>query len=243
MNEPNYGIVSSWRSALKDLPQRRPSATISGLFAPAVFWLLSGLFTRPSLAGLLKSGIPLVFLMVLALASYIVLRNYRNRRRRDATSTRLTALVNIMFAGPFLVVISAYSLQLALALTALEPPLPPVVSISIVGLYLFSAFAAILWCPWSLPRSKLDDELATTRQFKWLPWLIGTQASLVGLGVFLGAWLMHEEYSWESLLWAGLGTLCAVLTVTFGILFLYRFIVLALHPIPQEIREEFGLRD
>jgi len=31
--------------------------------------------------------------------------------------------------------------------------------------------------------------------------------------------------------------------VTFSILMLYRFIFLALHPIPPEVQEEFGLKD
>ena len=154
----------------------------------------------------------------------------------------MVALAHRAYFGVMLLSLSAYFLRVATDFATQLTELPPWVVSSLLALYGLSAAAAIAWAPSSIARSAEDDAQSAQRGMRWLPWVIGLQASLVGLGVFLGAWFMHNEISLGGLFFVGLSSLAAFLMVMFGILGLYRFVVLTLNPIPPEIQHEFGMR-
>jgi hypothetical protein len=148
----------------------------------------------------------------------------------------------MMYPVLFLLTLSGYFLILALGIASTSTGIPSAYPTLTVALYVLSAIAAIVWSPRSLPRSKSDDDMAIARSARWLPWLIGMQGSLVGIGVFLGVFAARSRAAWGPLALSGLGALGATLCVTFSILMFYRFAFLALHPVPIEVQEEFGLR-
>jgi hypothetical protein len=71
---------------------------------------------------------------------------------------------------------------------------------------------------------------------------MAVQGGIVSLGVFLGVWATQGTEAWVYFLVAGLGALAALITVTLGIISLYRFVVLASHPIPAEAISASGIR-
>lgn len=153
----------------------------------------------------------------------------------------MVALAHRAYFGVMLLSLSAYLLRVATDFATQLTELPPWIVSSLLALYGLSAAAAVAWAPSSLPRSAEDDAQAAQRGMRWLPWVIGLQGALIGLGVFLGAWFMHNEISLGGLFFVGLSSLAAFLMVMFGILGLHRFVVLALNPIPPEIQDEFSL--
>lgn len=237
-----YLVESGWRGALQALRQARPTAALGGVIAVAVFWVLAIPNGHVSGAALTKSALPIAPLLALAVASSVAQRSRSGGRRSDLALTRLNVLVNTMNAGLLMLTLSAYSLQIGLSFASPDLPLRLAASGFAVGLYLLSAISGVLWCPRSIPSSKADEDQAAVRDVKWLPWIMGAQGSLVGIGVFLGVWMTHNPSAWDDLLMIGLSSLLSMLTVFFGILFLYRTGFLALNPIPPEVQEEFGLR-
>ena len=241
MKETSYPIVGSWRQALKGLEQARPSAMFSGVIGAALFWLVTGLFQRFSSPLFIRGGIPLPILATVAIVSRITAKTRSGSKRRHLALARFNVLVNMMYIVLFLLALSGYFLMGALGVATTGGGLPETYATFIAALYALSAIAAIIWSPRSLPRSQSDDEKAFARSAKWLPWLIGMQGSLVGIGVFLGVLAAQSPNSWSLIALAGLATLGAVLCVTFSILLFYRFAFLALKPVPQEVQKEFGL--
>ena len=243
MKETPYTIVGSWHQAIKGLQQSRPSAMLGGVMAMTVIWLVAGLYQGFSTSALVRSGIPIPILAVVVAVFWGIAKSRSGPMRHQLALAKINALVSMMYPVLFLLTISGYFLIIALGTTNTSGGLPGAYPRVIVALYVLSAIAAILWSPRSLPRSKADDEMAFARSAKWLPWLIGMQGTLVGIGVFLGVFVARSQSNWGVLALGGLATLGALLCVTFSILLLYRFVFLALQPVPLEVQEEFGLKD
>ena len=243
MKETPYAIVGSWHQAIKGLQQSRPSAMLGGVMATTVIWLIASLYQGFSVSALVRSGIPIPILAGVAAVFWGMTRSRSGPKRHRLALARINALVGMMYPVLFLLTLSGYFLIIALGIANTSRGIPSTYPTLTVALYVLSAIAAIVWSPRSLPRSKSDDEMAFARSAKWLPWLIGMQGTLVGIGVFLGVFAARSQSSWGMLALGGLGTLGALLCVTFSILLLYRFVFLALQPVPLELQEEFGLRD
>lgn len=242
MKETPYPIVGSWHQAIKGLQQSRPSAMLGGVMAMTVIWLVAGLYQGLSTPALVRSGIPIPILAVVAAVFWGMARSRSGPKRHQLALARINALVSMMYPVLFLLTISGYFLIIALGTVNTSGGLPGAYPTLIVALYVLSAIAAILWSPRSLPRSKADDQRAFARGARWLPWLIGMQGSLVGIGVFLGVFAAQSRNNWGIVALGGIATLGALLGVTFSILLFYRFVFLALQPIPLEVQEEFGLK-
>jgi len=243
VKETPYRVKGSWHQAIRGVQRARPSVLIQGVVPPAILWLLVGMFHRFSPSFLIRSGVPLPILATGAVLSGIIARRRSGRRKSHIALARYRALFNMMYTALFLVTLSGYFLLGALGLTTTSRGMLGAFPELALALYLFSAIAAALWSPQSLPRSKADDGVAFARDAKWLPWLLGMQGALVGLGVLLGTFAARFQDVWSALALGGLAALGASLCVTFGILMLYRFVFLALHSIPPEVQEEFGLKD
>jgi hypothetical protein len=215
---------------------------LSGVIGATLIWLVTGLFQSFS-SVFIRGGIPLLILATVAIVSRITAKSRSGSKRRHLALARFNVLVNMMYIVLFLLTLSGYFFMGALGTATTSGGLPEAYVNFIAALYVLSAIAAILWSPRSLPRSESDDEKAFARSAKWLPWLIGMQGSLVGIGVFLGVFAAQSRNNWSIIALAGLATLGAVLCVTFSILLFYRFVFLALQPVPPEVQEEFGLKD
>lgn len=242
MKETPYPIVGSWRQAIRGLQQSRPSAMLSGVLGLTLMWLVTGLVQGFSSSVLIRSAIPLPILATVAIVSSIIAKSRSGRKRRYLAVARVGVLVNMMYVVLFLLTISGYFLLGALGMATNYEGLPGAYVTFIVASYFLSAVAAIVWSPRSLPRSEADDKMAFARSAKWLPWLIGMQGSLVGIGVLLGVFAARSRNNWGIIALVGIATLGALLGVTFSILLFYRFVFLALQPIPLEVQEEFGLK-
>lgn len=243
MKNSSCALQGSWRQALKGLQQARPSAMLWGLFAPAMLWLIVNMFHRFSVPALTRSGILLPVLAVVAVISSLLDRMRSGPRACRLRLAQISALLNLLYVVLFLLTLSVYMLMGALEVSKSSGRLPDSYPGLILALYVLSALAAALWSPRSLPISKADDEMAFGRSARWLPWLVGMQGALVGLGVFLGTFAARYEDAWSALAMGGLAALGASLCVTFGVLMLYRFVFLALHPIPEKVKQEFGLNN
>lgn len=239
-----YPVESAWRAAVHAVRGARPSVFLTGLVGPIFFWLLAAADAHFSRASMVQAAVPLPVLLALGIASTV--NHIRLKKRRaDLGLTRWTALISASLASLYLFTLSGYLLQLSLVTATSELyslVLSPWSLGLIVGLYAFSALAAIVWSPRSVPTSKADDDQAMERNASWLPWILGAQASAVGMGVFLSMLSARGKLAGEWLWLVGVGTLGAAFMVFFGIVMFYRFIFLALHPIPPEVKEEFGLR-
>lgn len=235
-------VPSAWRGAIRALQLARPTMALGGLFVVAVFWLLTGLRPGFSRSSLLRDALPLPPLLILAVVSTVMQLVRRRRSRADLVLTSWVVLVNTLTGGFFLVTLSAYSLLLAIQATTRGLDYPAAIPAFVVGLYAFSTVSAVVWSPRSIPMSRADDDQAAARDVKWLPLILGAQASLIGLGVFLSAFAARTKPDYGYLWLGGVSALGAAFMVFFGVLFVYRFVFLALHPIPPEVQEEFGLR-
>jgi len=206
MKETPYRVEGSWDQALRGVQRARPSAMLSGVVVPALLWLVAALYTGFSSTGLVRTGLPLPILAAVALASIVLSRFRSGRKTKDLTLTKLNALVNTIYIGLFLLTISGYFLIAALGTAATIEGLIGAIPGLILALYVLSAMAAVLWSPRSLPISKADDEMALSRSATWLPWLVGMQGFLVGLGVLLGTFASHDQGGWGALALSGLAT-------------------------------------
>jgi len=242
MTPREYSIQSLWRSVLRDIPKRRASFFISGAIAPLVLWFLVAMLVHFQIEEIKLAAIPIVLLLPLGLVAAFSLRTARSHRFRDGRLQRWTALVHSLFYGAFLLTLSTYFLRVAIESGARYSSLPFFVYPGLLVLYGLTMVASAIWGPSSLPRSQADDDLAASRGVRWLPWVMGCQGSLIGLGVFLGAWLLHDDVPWGVLLVIGTSSLAAIVGLGVSTLGIYRFFILALHPIPEELQEEFGLR-
>ena len=238
----SYSIRSVWRGVLEDIPKRRPSFFLTSFVAPFVGWLMVAMLVHFESDELTRISVPLPLILALGLVSAGSLRLARRNKFRDLRQQKYVALLNSLYYGVMLLSLSAYFLRVALDYGWQYSNLPSWFGPALLAFYAFTALATTAWSPFSLPRSPVDDAIAAQRAVKWLPWVMGLQGSLIGLGVFLGAWLMHDEVSWEGLLLLGLASLCALLLLAVTILGVYRFFILAFNPIPPELQEEFGLK-
>jgi hypothetical protein len=196
----------------------------------------------PDLGELVKLLIPIPLMLLLGVIGIVALRSTRKSGFLILRRQRLTALLHRMFFVAMLLSISAYLLRIAVEFTTRYTELPSLAATGQIILYGVSVLLGILWAPSSLPRSVTDDATSAERGARWIPWVVGIQSAMVGLGVFLGAWFMHDEVTWGGLLLVGLSTLTAMLIVTGSILGFYRFLILALNEIPPQLREELKLR-
>ena len=242
MTISSYSLQSLWRGILRDIPHRKASFFISSLIAPVIMWLALGMAVKFDSRELVRTSIPVLIMTPIGILSAVILRSTRGRRIKDGRSQRITALIHGIYYGVALISLSAYFLRIAIETGQRYLNLPFQVYPGLLALYLLSGLAAAAWSPSSIPRTQADDDLAFRRGIRWLPWAMGIQGSLIGFGVFLSAWLMHNEVAWEGLLVVGVASLCATVLLMVTVLGFYRFLVLALYPIPKEIQEEFGLR-
>ena len=216
---------------------------LGGVMAMTVIWLIASLYQGFSASTLVRSGIPIPILAGVAAVFWGMARSRSGPKRHQLALARISALVSMMYPVLFLLTLSGYCLIIALGIANTNRGIPSAYPTLTVALYVLSAIAAILWSPRSLPRSKADDEMAFARGARWLPWLVGMQGTLVGIGVFLGVFATRSQSNWAMLALGGLATLGALLCVTFSILLLYRFVFLATQPVPLEVQAEFGLKD
>jgi len=243
MSVSSYSVQSLWRGILRDISHRKASFFISSLVAPMIMWVALGMALKFESQELFRTSIPLLLMMPIGILSAVILRSSRGRWIKDGRVQRITALIHGIYYGVALISLSAYFLRIAIETGQRYLKLPFLVYPGLLALYLLSGLAAAAWSPYSIPRTRADDDLAAKRGIRWLPWAMGVQGSLIGLGVFLSAWLMHNEVAWEGLLVVGLASLCATVLLMVTILGFYRFFILALYPIPKEIQEEFGLKN
>ena len=243
MSVSSYSVQSLWRGILRDIPHRKASFFITSLIAPVIMWVALGWAVRFETHELFRTSIPVLAMIPLGILSAGILRSSRGRRIKDVRAARLTALIHGLYYGVWLVSLSAYFLRIAIETGQRYLKLPFLIYPGLLALYFLSGLAAAAWAPSSIPRTQADDDQATRRGIRWLPWAMGVQGSLISLGVFTSAWLMHNEVAWEGLLVVGMALLCASVVLMVTVLGFYRFFVLALYPIPKEIQEEFGLKD
>lgn len=237
-----YPVEGAWRGAIRALRGAQPGIFLTAQIVPVIFWLLVAGYEGFSRDVLVQAALPLPFLFTMGVLSTLIQRFGLRKRRADLRLTKWTVLINTALGGLYLLTLSGYALRLSLSSAGAERALPSIASGLIAGSYAVTFLFAIIWCPWSVPRSKADDEQAAARDVKWLPWIAGLQASVLGWGVFLSVWAARSNAAGKDLWLVALGTFGALLTVFFGVLFFYRFIFLALHPIPLKVQEEFGLR-
>ncbi|MGH2605060.1 MAG: hypothetical protein ACRDG5_00575, partial [Anaerolineales bacterium] len=234
IDREKYPVLSAWRSAVRGVRQTRPGAMIAGLVVPVVCWLLVTAYSGFTAAATLQAAVPLPFLLILALASSLTHRFGSRKRRANLWVTRWTVLIDSSLVSLYLLTLSGYMLRLSVAVAAGERALPSLASGVIVGMYVGTALFGILWSPRSVPRSKADDDQAAARDAKWLPRILGAQGSLIGIGVFLSILSARSDSPGKDLWIVILGLIGAMMTVFIGVLIFYRFIFLALHPIPPE---------
>lgn len=235
MKPSGYSVTALWKASLRDLPNRRPSFFIAGMVVLALVGLLVGWAAGIGRDETWRLALPVVFLLPVAVTSAVLLRPGDGRRRREASLSRTTILAHTAFSAMSLVTLSAYFMRFALETLQHSARLPAVLPAGLLGVYAGSFLSSVLWAPRSLPRSPQDDALAARREVRWLPLALGCQGFLIALGVFLGAWFLHDDLAWEDLFVAGVTALGSTLLLFFGIQIVYRFAVLALHSIPPDL--------
>lgn len=242
MKPRSYALESIWRSALKEFTRQKPSFFVTSLVAPLALWLIVSLLTRFEAAQLRRDFIPVLTLMPIAVFAWLSLGRAQKRHSRSGRTWRYLTLVQRVYYCGALLCVSAYFMRAGLGYVELYTDLPGWLPVALLALFAASILFGSIWAPRSLPRSAEDDALAVSREARWLPWVMAFQSTLVGVGVFLGAWFMHDEVSWEGLLVLGLSELVAVTVVFFTVLAVFRFLVLSLHPIPPTVLGEFHLK-
>lgn len=243
MNEAQtYPVQSAWRGAIRALRGAQPGIFLTGQIVPVIFWLLVVWYESFSRDAWFQSAAPLPFLIALGLLSTLAQRFGLKKRRNNLRLTRWIVLLNNALGGLYLITLSGYTLRLSIAVAAAERALPSLTGGLILGLYVATAAYGVLWSPRSVPRSKAADEQAATRDIKWLPRILGAQGALVGISVFFSTWAARSRSPGKDVWLVCLTVFGALFMVFFGVLSMYRFIFLALHPIPPEVREEFSLR-
>lgn len=237
-----YPVEAAWRGALQDIRQRRASFFTYGLVAPLVFWLVVIMLARFDSDVILRALIPVVALLPIAVLSAVLLQRARRHAFAGKRQQQVIAVLHRLYYASMLLSLSAYILRAGTYYAAELTSLPYWVTPALFVLYFASAIAAGLWAPSSLPRSAEDEALAARRGARWLPWVIGAQGSLIGLGVFLGAWFMHNDVSWADLFLLGLSAFGSMFLVMLSVIGIHRFFVLATNPIPPGVEQEFGLK-
>lgn len=239
-----YPVEAAWRSAVQGVRESRPGAMFTGLIPLLILWLLAAAHTGFSRASIVQTGTPLAILLALGAASAVNHIRWK-RRRAHLGLTRWTVFINASIVSLYLLTLSGYFLQLSLAVATsgmYRLFLSSWALALMVGVYAFSAAAAIVWSPRSIPVSKGDDDQATVRGARWLPWILGAQGSAVGIAIFLSMISARGKLAGGWLWLVGVGTLGAAFMVFFGVLMFYRLIFLVRHPVPAVVQEEFGLR-
>jgi len=222
-----------WRWHLRDLPQRRPSWFLSSQMVPLLFWaLFNGLRSfEPRWATL--SALLMIPVVCAGAASFALLRSLKGQR--GASKERLLrtgVLASSLYYTIAGAVTSAYMLGIALEAAAELRQGAVGARWILLVMYALSALLSLVYSPHTLVRSEEQERESRQRESRWLPWALGCQGFLVAAGVFLASWLLHGEFSWESLLLGGLAALGALILVTFSMIGLHRFFVLAGSPIP-----------
>ncbi len=216
-----------WRWHLRDLRHRRPSWFLENQGVPVFCWGILGGFKSFDAQFLALTALPLIPIAFLGWSSYFLLRRLKGRRSKGDDTMRLTVLVNSLYYGTVLAVTSAYMLGIALHVVSTLPHLGVPLRDILIGLYVVSGIASLAYSPWSMARSIEDEQKAREREGRWLPWALGCQGLLVGIGVFLGSWFLHEDISWEPILLGGLATLGALLLISVSMIGFQRFVILA----------------
>lgn len=230
-----------WRGALQGVRTSRASFFTTSLVAPLVCWGLVVLLSGFNGGVVIKTLLPVLAMVPIGVASSITVNTLRKGGTKAAAAYRRVALLLRVYYVTILLEMSVYLLIMGIYFTAGLPSRTKWVAPALLVMFLSSILAAIVWAPSSLPRTAEDDAIADRRAARWLPWVMGLQGALIGIGVFFGAWIMHDDTPWGGLLAAGLSSLLALLLVLIGVLGIHRFVVMVMNPIPAEVQKEFGL--
>lgn len=216
-----------WHWHLRDLRRRRPSWFLESQGLPFLFWGILVGFKWFDVQFLALTALLLIPVAFLGWSSYALLRGLKARSGYNNDRVRVSVLVNSLYFATAGAVTSAYMLGIALHVVSTLPHLDVPLRNILIGLYIVSGIASLAYSPWSMTRSIEDEQRSRQREGRWLPWALGCQGLLVGIGVFLGSWFLHEDISWEAILLAGLATLGALLLITFSMIGFHRFVILA----------------
>ena len=238
----SYAFDRLWEAILDEIPRRRTSFFLTSPLACFLFWVIGiGIAKNPP-STLIPSLVPSIAVLALGVASFLALKRWKRRSRKTVSSTRRVALTNLAYYSTMLLVLSFYSLWIAIGASPSSSPAPSPMGILLAGVYALSIMASLLWAPRSLPRSPVDDQGAGHRQGAWVPSILVAQGCAVGAAVFTGAWLREEWASFGAMLVIGLFGLSAVLLVTVGVLASYRWLALASRPCPTDVFAQHGIR-
>lgn len=219
-------INNIWRWHLRDLPHRRPSWFLSSLIVPTAFWAF--LVAIAPLQGWLELMLllPLFVIAAIGVTSFFGLIAYREACRRDLRSVRRLVLVNSLYYAGAGLVSSAYLLGIAAALVARLPGLPFNLGGAFLAAYLLTGLASALFAPHTLVTTPREEVEAQEREASLLPWALGCQGFLVGMGVLLGSWFLQVNTSWEVLLGVGFSALASLVLLTLAMVGMHRFVLL-----------------
>jgi len=199
----------------------------SGLLLTAVFWLILNMLARFSSPVLARSSVALGTVVAYSTFLYLAERRITLGEKGRGHGRRIVTLARVEHSCALLFVVSAFSLAMGLALsTSIEIGLP-ILGLALTSLYLVNAGAAAVWAPRSMLITSAKRAQASERQSRWLPYAIGCQGLIVGGAVFLSAMMLQGMIPWGQLLVLGLGTLCALITLTLAIASFYRILVLS----------------
>jgi hypothetical protein len=235
MNPNQYSTRALWAASVKDAATRRASFFPSGFVVLAFFGLIAWWVDDFPPGEAWKVLLPLAVLLPVTILAWVLGRRLGRKGRRSPAPTRVTVLTYMAFHVLFILGLSAYLLRIGLSFTWLFGGVPSASPIALLSVYALSAVLAVVWAPRSLPRSVEDVALAAKREARWLPLALGCQGFLISVGVFLSAWLLHNEVRWENLLVVGLAGLTSTLLLFFGVLGVYRYALLVLSPMTGEV--------
>jgi len=219
--------VLAWQSELAMRETRNPSWVLRALVAPAAFWLGLNMWSRFQPAMIVKSSLALGVLVFYASCCFLALKTLWPHRAGNRRSDILARLVLVQYSSITLFWLSAASLSVAV-LGMENLPLLEAAS-GTIGAAWFALIggAAIAIAPGAVRVSEKGRSEMAAREVKWLPYALGCQGLLVGIGVFLGAFLMRGSGHSGVLFVSGLSLLGSGLLEFFGVIGSCRFIILA----------------
>lgn len=192
-----------------------------------VYWLILGIQASFRIQTLVVPSILLGLFLTYAIGLYLFIEIRGLNGRLSENRLRLKALLLQNYNSFVLVWMSIGSLAAARGFILSFPRLQHALSTALLVTYAISFGLASLWAPRSIPNSSQGLEEAQRGDAKVMPYLIGCQGSVVGIGAFLSAWLLHDSSAWGSILAASLFSVLALFLCVFGVLGLYRFILMA----------------